>query len=312
MADIKFSILIPAFKRAFLEECISSILDQTYNNFEIIIVNDASPEDLGSVVESFDDQRIKYFVNEANYGAERVVENWNRCLSLSSGDYVICMGDDDKLCPNCLEVYERLIKSRPGIGLLHGWTHIIDENSEVVGATTHRCPEESAMSLLWHRVSAYGEQYIGDFCFNSSYLKEDGGFYYLPMAWGSDEISSIRAAAHNGVLNTQEVVFEYRVNSRTISCSGNEEVKLKATVLLNNWISDFLGQTCNSEEDELYRKGLLRTWPEYLETRKRVLLVHDIRRKPFRRFFYWLPKRRELGIRRGILLYALVRSYIMK
>lgn len=61
---MKFSITIPAYKTAYLKECIESILAQTYTNFELIIVNDASPEDLTSIVHSFDDSRIRYYINE--------------------------------------------------------------------------------------------------------------------------------------------------------------------------------------------------------------------------------------------------------
>lgn len=61
---MKFSITIPAFKAKFLKECIDSVLSQTYKNFEVIIVNDASPEDLTSIVNQYDDPRIRYFINE--------------------------------------------------------------------------------------------------------------------------------------------------------------------------------------------------------------------------------------------------------
>lgn len=126
---MKFSILIPAYKKAYLQECIDSILRQTYECFELIIVDDASPEDLYSIVSLYSDPRIKYYRNEKNCGAANVVDNWNICLGYATGDYAICMGDDDKFLPNCLEEYVRLIAKYPGIGLLHGWTEIIDENS---------------------------------------------------------------------------------------------------------------------------------------------------------------------------------------
>lgn len=45
--DIKFSVTVPAYKPQYLVECIDSILAQTYKNFELIIINDASPQDLG-------------------------------------------------------------------------------------------------------------------------------------------------------------------------------------------------------------------------------------------------------------------------
>ena len=103
MSSIKFSITIPAFKARFLKECIESILVQTYDNYELIIVNDASPEDLDSIVSSFEDSRIRYYKNEIGFGGYNVVLNWNKCLDYCTGDYMICMGDDDKLLPCCLE-----------------------------------------------------------------------------------------------------------------------------------------------------------------------------------------------------------------
>lgn len=58
--DIKFSVTVPAYKAQFLAECIDSILAQTYKHFELIIVNDASPQDLDSIVSKYDDPRIRY------------------------------------------------------------------------------------------------------------------------------------------------------------------------------------------------------------------------------------------------------------
>ena len=105
MSCVKFSILIPAYKKAFLKDAINSCLSQTVKNLEVIIVDDCSPEDLGTIVAGFDDERIHYYRNESNIGALNVVDNWNKCLSLCTGDYVICMGDDDMLLPDCLEEY---------------------------------------------------------------------------------------------------------------------------------------------------------------------------------------------------------------
>ena len=58
--NIKFSIAIPAYKKKFLKECIDSILSQTYQNFEIVIVNDNSPEDLDSVIYLYNHNKIRY------------------------------------------------------------------------------------------------------------------------------------------------------------------------------------------------------------------------------------------------------------
>ena len=74
---MKFSITIPAYKRSYLKEAIDSCLAQTYGDFELIIVNDHSPENLDAIVTQYNDPRIRYYVNEKNCGAVNVVDNWN-------------------------------------------------------------------------------------------------------------------------------------------------------------------------------------------------------------------------------------------
>ena len=68
MNNITFSILIPAYKSSYLRKCLDSVLSQTYKNYEIIIVDDDSPEDLKSIVDEYPTSQIKYFRNEKNCG----------------------------------------------------------------------------------------------------------------------------------------------------------------------------------------------------------------------------------------------------
>lgn len=305
-----FSILIPAFKAKYLEECIHSILNQTYNSFEIIIVNDASPEDLTSIVEKFEDARIKYHVNKKNYGAFDVVNNWNHCLSYATGDYVICMGDDDCLKPRCLEVYNSLIEENPGIGILHGWTEIINNDSEPYLMTTHRCYKESAMSLLWHRMFAYHAQFIGDFCFKRESLVNRGGFYYFPLAWGSDEISSILAAEENGIINTQEIVFQYRRTPITITQSGNIPEKIEAFNKKIEWIQRYVTEKREDTIDELYRNEIISELPFYSEKQKSIYIMSDIKTHNVFRVFFWYIKRKQFKTNCKTVGYSLLRSLV--
>ena len=305
---MRFSILIPAYKATYLKECLDSVLLQTFSDYEIIIVNDASPENIDEIVKNYDDKRIKYYVNDINIGAEKVVDNWNRCLQYSSGDYVICMGDDDRLLPNCLEEYEKILSQYPNIGLLHGWTEIIDERSNVVELTTHRCQYETAISLLWHRMHAYQTQYIGDFCYNSSLLKGDGGFYNLPLAWGSDDISAIIAAGHNGVANTQKVVFQYRRNSQTISKTGNLILKMHAVLLKEEWLNNYLRQSCNNQLDELYLNQLRIEMPSIINKEKSVLISYDLKNNSILRIAYWFRERRRFALSTKTLIRGLIKS----
>lgn len=309
LRSVLFSVLIPAYKRKFLCDAISSCLIQTYKNFEIIIVDDASPEDLKSVVDQFHDSRIKYYRNEKNCGAINVVDNWNICLSYAIGDYVICMGDDDKLLPNCLEEYVKLIKKYPNIGLLHGWTEIIDEKSNPIRLTVHRCEFESAISLMWHRQHVYEDQFIGDFCFKHSSLKRQKGFFKLPLAWGSDDISALIAASENGVANTQSVVFQYRINSQTISKSGNVEIKLQSIEKEFKWNQNFLAQPIKSHSDKLYCQQMIKELKKYKAKKQGQNLALDMKAHSFFRIFYWWRLRNCYKLEFKTLVFAFIQAH---
>lgn len=302
-----FSVTIPAYKCKYLKECLDSILAQTYTDFEVIIVNDASPYDLDRIIDGYSDSRIRYYRNDKNCGAINVVDNWNRCLDYANGEYIICMGDDDRLLPNCLEEYNKLIIKYPGIGLLHGWTEIIDEKGKVINLTTHRCEIESAISLLWHRWNSYALQFIGDFCFNTKWLRENGGFYKLPLAWGSDDISAIIGAKKNGVANTQIVVFQYRKNSQTISSTGNVNIKVEAILQQKKWYDSFLNCNVSDHNDQLYLKQLKKEFKLRFAKIVGLTIAADIRNSKCR-ILYWYFQRRKYSLENKTLFYALIQS----
>ena len=251
-----FSILLPAYKSRFLKECIDSVMAQTYSNWELVIVNDASPEDIESIIQKYTDTRIRYYRNAQNFGAKRLVKQWNHCLSLAKGEYVICMGDDDMLAPHCLETYAQLIADYPEVAILHGQTDIIDQYGQPVKHTPVRPAWESAMSLLYNRTYHYFHQFIGDFWYEKEALQACGGFYDLPYAWGSDNISAVRAAEKAGIANTEEVVFYYRDNGESITRSTHTWGKLRAIWLEAFWVRRFLQQPVSTKKEKQYQHTL--------------------------------------------------------
>lgn len=302
---MKFSVVIPAYKKKFLKVCIESILGQTYKNFELIIVNDASPEDLDSVIDLFSDPRIFYYKNTKNCGAIDVVDNWNICLKYATGDYLICMGDDDMLAPQCLDEYARLIDKYPNVDLFHSRVKQIDEMGNFVKLTDSRNEWESVLSMIWYRM-IYRQQYIGDYLFRISTLREKGGFYKLPYAWASDDITAYIIAKDNGVVHTDYPLFYYRINSQTISSTGKTEVKMQALLKTDDWYKCFVENYKVSNEIDKYLKLMIeKELARYSNRQKTLLISYDLNRSLFR-IFRWIRLKKEYSIPISVLIYAFV------
>ena len=291
---IKISITIPAYKDKFLKETIDSVLAQTYQNYEIVIVNDASPYNLDRIVSGFDDPRINYFKNEKNCGAKDVVDNWNICLSHASGEFVMCIGDDDKLTPRCIQDFIDLIKKYPDLDLYHARSEIIDDNSNFVCLLEKRPVWESVYSLMYYPRNTH----LGDWLFRTETLRKNGGFYKLPYGWQSDDISAFIAAASHGVANTQEVGFQYRGNGLSISHDLTcIEDKINAVHHAIKWRINFVTERVpkNAKDKELanlIKRHAKRHGDKAIDD----MVEFDIRKNFCKRSWFWNINRNKYDI----------------
>lgn len=302
---MKYSILIPAYKGLFLRECVESVLTQTCRDFEVIIVNDASPENLDDIISKFDDSRIHYYKNERGFGGYNVVGNWNKCLDYANGEFVICMGDDDKLLPNCLEDYTRLIKRYPGLDVYHMRTEMIDENSQLIDIQEPRPEWESVYSMIWN-LWKKRDQYIGDFLFRTSVLRSNGGFYNLPYAWSSDKISTFIAAGNKGIGNTFRPGFQYRKSTHTITNnSANLQDRFEALVKEKEWYRNFLADSKepNDEIDKKYLQLIRSHMEEYMNSRLESIVYWDVTDNPSH-YKYWKRNQRQYKIDESVMAHA--------
>jgi glycosyltransferase involved in cell wall biosynthesis len=94
---LKFSVLLPTRNRLdYLRYAVETVLRQDYHDWELIVSDNCSEDDVGGYVRLLNDPRIKYYRTEQFVS---VTENWNNALDRSSGDYVVMLGDDDGLMP---------------------------------------------------------------------------------------------------------------------------------------------------------------------------------------------------------------------
>ena len=240
----KYTIAIPAFKAKFFEAALRSALNQDFTDAEVLVVDDASPEDLASIADrvgresaSSGGLKLRFMRNATGSGAMHLVRNWNICLQHARGKYFILMGDDDLIAPDALSDYEQLISQYPGLDVYHAGTVLIDSQGTAIRAVASKAPFEDMATLLEMRLLKGREQYIGDFCFDTEALRAAGGFYDMPLAWGSDDITVFRAAESKGIANSSRTTYFYRVSPCTISSDVSlTRTKLEATSAEQSWV----------------------------------------------------------------------------
>ncbi len=237
------SVAIPAYKAEFLEEAIQSLLRQTYEHFELIIVNDASPEDVDSVVESFTDPRIFYYKNKKNLGCNDPTKNWNKCLEYAQGELFVLFADDDIYHQDFLKELYSLSCRYPHVNLFHSRVELIDSKGDSLRLSPI-CPEyEEPLDFIWHRINGHRLQFAADFMCRTSFLKKINGFYSMPLAWGSDDITWFQLSLKSGVCYSAKPLFKFRISDNHISSSGNIHDKLNANRIYIKWIKSFVN-TC--------------------------------------------------------------------
>lgn len=305
----KFSIGIPAFKSKFLEECISSILTQTYPYFELIIINDCSPEPLETIIHAFNDERILYSKNDKNTGAEHVVRNWNNCLAKATGDFFILMGDDDKMEPDYLEEFVQLIGRYPDLDVFHTRTCIINEASQPTGLTQSVPEYETVYDAMWHRINFWRTQFISDFVYRTAALKAKGGFYYFPLAWASDDVTAYIACGKKGIAHNNKLLFNYRISRYTISKTGNYLLKMDALKEEKKWLEEFLAIKPSLPQDIILHADIKNKLDWYIR-RRTIFTMHASVREGWLKYSYmWWQHRKKYGITIKELAYAIIGKY---
>jgi glycosyltransferase involved in cell wall biosynthesis len=124
------SVCIPTYRAAdHLAATIESVLAQTFADFELVIVDDNSPDRTAEIVAGYRDSRLRYLQNPANLGPEG---NWNRCLDEARGRYFKLLPQDDLLAPDCLArqvaVFE--LDAAQRIALVFGAREVVDADGK--------------------------------------------------------------------------------------------------------------------------------------------------------------------------------------
>ena len=267
---MKFTFVLPAYKGRYLKDAISSILKQDYADFELIVVDDCSPDPIRQIVSDHNDERITYYCNEQNIGGKDLVAQWNHCLEYAKGDYVILATDDDLYEPTFLSSFVPLIEKYPDVNLFRARILQVDSRNEIKYIDScykeYLSPVEFRYHLM-HGMKGGIPQYI----FKRSALVEKGGFVNFPKAWASDDATALMMSG-KGVVTSQEHLVRFRWSD--INISGDSKYgleKFMARLQFSRWLQQQRVETNDMADDwqRFYKQHVA----DYLPIYNKITLI---------------------------------------
>lgn len=125
------SICLPTFNaEKTIGETVSSVLNQTYQNMEILVIDNASTDNTLALLQEFADPRLRIYQNDVNIGAEK---NFSKAVHLAGGEYIAIFHADDLYLPEMVEKQVAAFQGRPDVGAVFTMANFINSHGEVIG-----------------------------------------------------------------------------------------------------------------------------------------------------------------------------------
>lgn len=261
------SIVIPAFRAAYLGEALASLRAQTNKDFEVIVADDASPDDLRAIFDEGStglDATFSRF--DQNLGGQSLTSHWERAIKLARGEWIMLLGDDDVLHEQAVEDFYDARKSTDAKYDVYRFnTQVIDRSSDVIRTNPPHPESETGLDFLLARLRWQRRSYTCEYIFSLNRFQEIGGFVEFPLAWCSDDATWIALAERTGIYTVQPIRSFWRMSGDNISSAKPElaAIKLEATTRFLCWMKHQLAETTYASADFDLRNAIIKEGPNW-------------------------------------------------
>jgi glycosyltransferase involved in cell wall biosynthesis len=209
------SVVIPCYNGgSFLSDAIQSVLGQTYQPTEIIVVDDGSTDNTRDVAMSYPGVRL---VRQKNQGVARAR---NAGLGESRGDYTVFLDADDRLVPDALEIGVTALNSHPECSFVSGGVRVVAQDGSLLQVPDDQYIERDHYLTLLKYCYIWTPSAV---MFRNSVLRSVGGFT-ASLSGAADWDLYLRIARRSPILCHPHLVADYRVHTRNMS--GNSSLML--------------------------------------------------------------------------------------
>ncbi|WP_428026150.1 glycosyltransferase family 2 protein [Arcobacter sp.] len=222
------SVIMPVYNaEKYLKESIESILNQTFKDFEFIIINDASTDNSENIILSYTDLRINYIKNKKNIG---VAKSLNKAIQNSKGKYIARMDADDISLTNRLEIQFNYMIENQNIDICASWiNHFSNENERII--KTVKSNKEIKTLLLFYNPIPHPTIFMKKEIFTKYNLS-----YSNTFSKAEDYELWTRAIIFCRFSIIQETLLLYRIHTSQISKNFAELQKKQIIQIKNNYM----------------------------------------------------------------------------
>lgn len=271
MNNPKISVLMPVYNaEKFLNESIDSILNQTYKDFEFLIINDASTDNSKEIILSYKDPRIRYFENKKNLG---VAKTLNRGLRLAKGKYVARMDADDIASLQRLQLQHEILNQQENkLAVVASYYDIIDENGNHLYAQKNAStPEEIYYTLYFNNCLGHPTVMI-----NKKIIKAFNG--YNEQQEAEDYDLWLRLSTRYKFFKIKKRLLKLRIHPKSRIGSLGSYINRSAFLLAYNNLSSMINQPINIKTAKIltnYQEGK----PSSAEIKQAILILQRINKQ---------------------------------
>ena len=229
------SVVTPVYNREkYLVECIESILSQTYENFEFIIINDNSSDSTANIIKdySLQDSRIKLLENDKNIGATL---SFNRGFGIAQGKYIARMDSDDISLSDRLKNQVNIFESWHDLEVLGTGAILIDHNAKEIGRRQFPSDFKRIKSILNTGVPVFDPSVM----MRTSTLKETMGFDNRLAPADDYHLWLTLFKKKKIISNIDNYLIKYRLHDSNLSKLESREQLRKSFLALQIYNSDF-------------------------------------------------------------------------
>ncbi len=232
------SVVMPVYSEplAYLEKSISSILQQTFCDFEFIIVND-NPlrKELSDLLKSYvsKDNRVVLIENQINMG---ITKSLNIGLKKATGKYIARFDSDDISLPNRLKVQYNFMRENPQFYLIGSGTYNIDKDGNIIQSRAPIIEEDKLKKEILRKNSI---------CHSTVFFNNDGQFFYRDKFIYAQDYDFFLRLLNDGkrFINIPQKLVKYRINPQAISYSNKAKQKLFANKALEFYFENLLSKS---------------------------------------------------------------------